>query len=94
METEDGNEIRFQPEHVTAILINGAPNWELIVPGSFEQELVAFSSTYDQLCFYADSAITDERIFGFVDNLHGLRYKDPDNPRPQVTHIEDDRVLP
>lgn len=86
--------IRFQPEHVTAILVNGAPNWEYIVEGSFEQEEVSFSETYDQLCFYADSLVTEDRIFGFVENLMGLRYRDPDNPRPQVTHIKDDRVLP
>jgi hypothetical protein len=85
-------------EWVTAILIMGAPNWEYVQPGSYRQETVRYSDTGTMDCFFADSAVTPEKIFGFVENLQALRYVDPENPvtvRSTITSSEEDpRLLP
>lgn len=85
-------------EWVTAILIESAPNWEYIQPGSYRQESVKFSDVVHMACFFADSAVTPEKIFGFVENLKAIRYKDPENPvevlsQPTMSE-DDDRLLP
>jgi hypothetical protein len=99
-EDDDGVIFDLPNEWVTAILIQGAPNWEYIQPGSYRQDRVKYSDTVSMACFFADSAVTPEKIFGFVENLQAIRYADPENPvdvPTRTTYIDpgsEDRLLP
>lgn len=95
----DPIEIPFTPEMVTAILIDAAPNWEYVQ--NFRQEAVIFDTGLTHACFFAESKVTGERIYGFVEDVRAFRYVDPDNPTnidtslpKKITSEEDPRLLP